>query len=189
MVATFSTLEGHTHQGDQGGSPSADFQSPRKPPGSPQPASLDGGRQPHPARPPASTHIPAHCILPNSHHLVDKPTPRTFRTVQSCDPHVEDPDGSKRGKPRAPQSRKPATLPARITRSPAHGVDKVFPKAPGGKKVTQGSWPGAAGRHRSQADVQAQGLPWTIGLAGIGTTGIRELRVPSRRAGDENSSS
>ena len=142
MVATFSTLEGHTHQGDQGGSPSADFQSPRKPPGSPQPASLDGGRQPHPARPPASTHIPAHCILPNSHHLVDKPTPRTFRTVQSCDPHVEDPDGSKRGKPRAPQSRKPATLPARITRSPAHGVDKVFPKAPGREESHTGQLAG-----------------------------------------------
>lgn len=125
MVATFSTLEAHTHQGYQGGSPSADFQSPRKPPGSPQPASLDGGRQAHPARPPASTHIPAHW------HPPKQPTPRTFRTVQSCDPHVEDPDGSKRGKPRAPQSRKPATLPARVTRSPAHGVDKVFPKVPG----------------------------------------------------------
>ena len=133
MMAKFSTLEGHTHQGDQGGSPFVEFQSPRKPQGSLQPASLDGGGRPtqQGLQPP---HIPPTGIpgfLPNTHHLMDKPTPRTFGTVQLCDPHVEDPDRSKRGKPRASQNRRPATGPVHATRSPAHGIDKVFPNAPG----------------------------------------------------------
>lgn len=138
MVATFSTLEGPTHQGDQGGSPSADFQSPRKPPGArSQHPWMVGGRPTQRGLQPPHTFQPTG-ILPNTHHLVDKPIPRTFRTVQSCDRRVEDPEGSKRGKPRASQSRKPATLPAHVTRSPAHSVDKVFPKAPWGEESHTG---------------------------------------------------
>lgn len=152
-MAKFSTLEGRAHQGGQGGSPSADLQSPRKPPGSPQPAPLDGGGRPaqRGPQPPHTFHPLAYLGSSRTPTISwTSPPPGHSGPFSRVIPMLKTLTGAK-GANRVP--RKAGGLPLGPHGPPGaqHTLyTRSSPTRPVGKKATQGGWPRTAHRRTSK---------------------------------------
>lgn len=170
-------MEGRAHQGGQGGSPSADLQSPRDP-GSRSQHPWTAGQAPSEA-PSLHTHS-APLAFPGSSRTptISWTSPPSEHSGLSSRviPMLKILTGAKANRVAFASGGLP--LGPHATRGRHTLYTRSFPNAPGGEESHTGRLAG----HSSQANIQAKGLPQDKGLAGISTAGTRELSAPSRCA-------